>query len=272
MDPYKYNLLGEGFSRFRISELKDILRSNNLKVSGTRQTLISRLEDNNVESPERSADHSRSSKCKITKRDFVLSTPPKETYTRWKCNIDFYPALLNRITAKGLYNHILDHFELPAMLRRRHNKTYGDDGMVYRIKFGGYGTRPERIVHREALKWDTIPMLPYLRKLVEHVTGATFTYCVIQYYPMGRVGIKRHRDKEMLPGTMIAGVSLGQVRTLQMESIHDSLSMYLYSGSLYVLKPPTNDYWMHCIPEDDTTSPRLSLTFRNLPSLREGRS
>jgi alkylated DNA repair dioxygenase AlkB len=112
--------------------------------------------------------------------------------------------------------------------------------------------------------WTEIPILSKLRDIVQKLTSSEYTYCVVQYYPSGKVGINPHKDKEMIPGSTICGLSVGQNRTLRMSRNGKNIDLDLLSGSLYVLYPPTNDYWTHSILKDDSIHPRISLTFRTL--------
>lgn len=258
-----YNLLGDRFSRLRISELKEMLKEHKLPLSGNRLELIGRLLDKGIEPPkvpplEDSFSHEEDIDLRVCTYH--------ETYCRPQLYVDVYPALFSQDTSMRLYKHILAYFELPEKLSRRHTKTYGDDGLIYRVKFGGYGDRPEVIVEREAMKWDTIPYLPYLRDIIQRVTGSIFTYCVIQFYPSGRIGISKHKDKEMTPGSIIVGLSLGETRFLKLESYHfpEPLLITIGPGSVYVLHHPTNQECLHSIPKNDTLHPRISLTFRTL--------
>lgn len=270
-DEYKYNLIGNGFAQLKVIELKELLRQNKLPVSGVRKVLILRLQENGINIPSEETNkffentpQSEKNTSSLLSSELISNTN-KETHVGTNCNIDFYPAFFTEDTSKKLYDHILEYFELPKIVTRRYNKTYGDDGLVYQVKFGGYKGIPEKIVNRIALPWDKIPFLSHLRDLVEKTTNTKYTYCAIQYYHSGKIHIKRHVDREMTPGSIIAGLSLGQCRTLRVESFRgQSMDLRLFSGSLYVLNPPTNDFWMHSIPPDDTNHPRLSLTFRTL--------
>jgi len=124
------------------------------------------------------------------------------------------------------------------------------------------------VVKRYAIAWCKLPILIDIRNHLEQLTGEKYNYCVIQYYPCGKVGIKPHKDKEMILGTTICGLSIGETRFLELSPPkfvnEEKIILPLKSGSLYVLKPPTNSYWIHAILTDDTTKPRISLTFRNV--------
>ena len=122
-------------------------------------------------------------------------------------------------------------------------------------------------------EYQPLPWLPCLMDIklkleqfikTQYDMMVTFNCCVVQRYSSGRVVIKAHRDKEMTEGTMICGISLGQKRTLTMYKYKTPiLSQPLDHGSLYLLLPPTNDFFAHSIPTDDSKQVRISLTFRN---------
>lgn len=170
-----------------------------------------------------------------------------------KIAVDFYPEFLSTKKAEELERYLNQKLEWKK--GRRSNFTFGDKGLVYEVKFS------QKTVQREAIPWD--PELVKIRDLVSKLTSEKFTICVVMRYPTGKVGINPHRDKEMKHGTMIAGVSLGETRTLVVSRGKTSHEWELPTGSLYVLKPPTNDYWSHEIPKDATINARISLTFRN---------
>jgi len=201
---------------------------------------------------------------------------------------EMYPLFLDEETANALYKEIISIPELRDLIDRRPNRrsniTVGDAGKEYTITFGGYGGRPENTIIRRAIPWEEISCgqsLLAIKRMVEWTTNVpegTYTICVVQYYPHGRVGIHPHRDKEMLPGTTsrplgrragICGISLGATRTLEMSPPHflpdePPLRLELGNGSMYVLLPPTNDWWKHSIVKDqDIDIPRISLTFRS---------
>lgn len=172
-----------------------------------------------------------------------------EKYEGEGLNLDFYPQFLD--------NHESLYEEMEALFIHkpniRENKTFGD--VDYTIRFNN------GVVTRKAIPW--IPSLLETKKKLERMTNETYTVCVVQRYPSGRIGIKPHRDKEMVKSTTICGISLGQSRTLTMSRRGTNLHILLQSGSLYVFNPPTNDYWTHSIEVDSSTRPRISLTFRN---------
>lgn len=253
-----YNLNGVGYSRMTVGELKEYLRGHGCKISGCRRELIERLVHLKIPPPEY-----RTERYRIYPGVCIHNTDCDE-YVSSTCNLRLYNNLLGPKMSMGIYQHILDHIVIPPIIKKRFNRTYGDEGLVYTIEFGGYGGKPGKTVERVALPWSDIPHLKKLKRIVERVTNSVYTYCVVQYYPCGKVGIKPHRDKEMTPGSVIAGLSVGQSRTLRMSRRGENLDLEIPSGSLYVFYPPTNDYWSHSILTDESTHPRISLTFRTL--------
>lgn len=190
----------------------------------------------------------------------------KISYERIQLNIDYYPRFLNPVEATNILTQISQAFNLSQNpTHKRTTYIYGQAGLIYNIDFKGIRlTRP-------AIDWKTQPLLLSLRDQITAVTGQCANFCVIQYYPSGKIGIPPHRDKEVTPGTSICGLSLGSSRTLHLDSPtwwkssqpqDKRLSLNLCHGSLYVLNPPTNDCWAHSIDQSDFVGPRLSLTFR----------
>lgn len=187
----------------------------------------------------------------------------KRVYRYERCNIDFYPHFISENGSARLFKYLEDNVLWNRSIApgRRVQQNYGDPGISYTVTF-----RDNTIV-RVCKPW--LPILEKVRDAVTAVTGQPYNYCVVQRYPNGKVGINPHRDKEMDPNTAIAGISLGATRRLIMSPPcynrvdKTSIIMPLNSGSLYVLNPPTNNYWTHCIEKDgDIEDVRISLTFR----------
>jgi alkylated DNA repair dioxygenase AlkB len=155
----------------------------------------------------------------------------------------------------------------PPTLKKRAMQIYGDR-QVYTARFGGYGARPLQVVERPILPWSECPLVEAIRDHVTWRTGQRYNVCIVQRYPSNEVGISSHRDKETT--STIAGVSFGATRELVMTpSYLPSKWGYrerrytLPNGSLYQIRAPTNDRFMHSIPASEVLSGvRISLTFR----------
>lgn len=176
--------------------------------------------------------------------------------------VDVYPQFLLPDLADQLFI-ACDQLEWKSD-QRRLNITFGDPGLVYTVTFGS------NTMHRAAVPWSHMTGLWEIKQLVEAEVGQLFNFCAIMRYPSGQAVIKRHRDKEMVPGSIIAGLSVGVQRTLQFtppnSSPEQSLPLDLPHGSLYVMRPPTNDIWTHEILPSTTDHCRYSLTFRYVPN------
>lgn len=144
---------------------------------------------------------------------------------------------------------------------RRSSMILGDKGLVYTVAYQGKSSMTF------AKDWSIFPDLLIVKEKLEKITGETYNFCAIMSYPNGSIVIKKHRDKEMVSGSQICGISLGCTRRFQLTPIKsntDSIILNLNHGSLYCLLPPTNDHWLHEILPDNTEEARYSLTFRNV--------
>lgn len=148
---------------------------------------------------------------------------------------------------------------------RRTNLTFGTKaGMTYKVSFG-YGANQTETI-RKTLEYDKIPCLSSIVEKVERELEAKFPICAALRYPNGSKGIKRHRDREVPAGSTIAGLSVGESRTLIVSAWGKNptpLRLELTPGSLYVFHPPTNEKAFHCIEEEpERKGSRISFTFR----------
>ena len=138
---------------------------------------------------------------------------------------------------------------------KRSKVIYGDQHKKYVVNFRG------KTVEYPMLPWD--PYLLEIKEYLEQKFEIKLTVCVVSIYPTGTVCIKPHRDKEMVTGTKILGVSIGDVRTLRMSNWGKQHDISLKNGSIYIFNPPTNDYWSHEILPSNSTECRICFTFRN---------
>jgi len=146
----------------------------------------------------------------------------------------------------------------------RQTITYGNPGLTYKLQIG----KTEPLIF-PVRNWEELLFFKILKPHLERVTKKTYNYCAIVYYPDGKADIPVHRDKEMISGTTIAGLSLGTVRTFKVilpsYSNMPPLELKLAHGSLYTMEPPTNDMCVHTVPaEPEITESRFSLTFRDV--------
>lgn len=115
-------------------------------------------------------------------------------------------------------------------------------------------------------------MLPELKGIAGKIAialGFTPNNCLINYYPDGASKMGFHSDQVDIlePGTGIAIVSLGAVRTLRFRNISNKKEQYDYElpeGSLFYMTQEVQRHWQHAIPASDPAPARMSLTFRSI--------
>lgn len=116
-------------------------------------------------------------------------------------------------------------------------------------------------------------LLSRLRAVVEAVAGAQFNSVLLNYYRDGRDSVAMHSDDETELGRepLIASLSLGETRTLvfrhKTNKAIKTWHLPLTSGSLLVMKGPTQRCWQHAVPKMTAPcGPRVNLTFRQVGS------
>lgn len=176
--------------------------------------------------------------------------------------VEVHPEFLSKNEATALYEK-LENTAPWKTKNRRTTLTYGNAGVSYSYKFRN------QEIHRTATPWEEEEKIYSIKERIRKITNNDYNYVVVQRYPNGKFGINPHKDREMKRGTDICGISLGHEERLLMltpppfnKIDRSPLYIPLPPGSLYILKPPTNDYWMHSIVKDDTIEPRISLTYR----------
>ncbi len=91
--------------------------------------------------------------------------------------------------------------------------------------------------------------------------------CLLNYYEDGLSSMGFHSDssEELAPGTGVAIISLGDVRSIVFRSKADRSVEFSYplpSGSLLYMTKQTQEHWLHAIPKAPNAGERISLTFR----------
>jgi alkylated DNA repair dioxygenase AlkB len=119
----------------------------------------------------------------------------------------------------------------------------------------------------EPLPWT--PLLLEIRQAVEAASGAQFNSVLLNLYRDGRDSMGMHSDDEpeLGPDPVIASVSFGEERAfiLRHKASRETHKLALASGSLLVMRGPTQRCWQHGINKSARPmGPRLNLTFRNI--------
>nr|WP_262904666.1 alpha-ketoglutarate-dependent dioxygenase AlkB [Hymenobacter lucidus] len=126
------------------------------------------------------------------------------------------------------------------------------------------------------LSWQPQPWTPALQMLrnqVEAATGTRFNSVLLNLYRTGQDSMGWHADDEPELGDepVIASVSLGATRRFRLKprhtelTPHEPVTLELTSGSLLVMRGPTQRHWLHAVPKTvQLVGPRLNLTFRRI--------
>jgi len=141
------------------------------------------------------------------------------------------------------------------IMTKRKVAWYADAGITY--TYAG--------VKKLGLQWtDT---LLEIKQKVEAITGATYNACLLNLYHEGEEGMGWHRDneKEIIPESSIASVSLGAARKFAFKHTisNERLDIELENGSLLDMKGAIQGHWYHALPKTTRIKQlRINLTFR----------
>ena len=134
---------------------------------------------------------------------------------------------------------------------------YGDPGKSY--TYSGIKMNP--------IKWN-LELLSIKNKIEEQLK-IEFNSLLLNLYEDGDHSVGWHADDEKELGNhiTIASISFGQTRDFQLKHKTDTnlerITLPLENGSLLLMLPPTQKYWLHQIPKRKKVfSPRINLTFR----------
>ena len=164
-------------------------------------------------------------------------------------------ALLHTVLSdpKNIKHSLITKAGQPS--KKRNGAIYGDLN-EYIITYRG------KIIKKPVFPWNS--EFKELRNKITKTTEQNYNTCALQMYNSGSVGIKPHKDKEMNAGSKISSISLGESRVMRFErSGFEPIDIMLDKGDLCIINYPTNNYWLHSIPTDNSTQVRASLIFRN---------
>ena len=114
------------------------------------------------------------------------------------------------------------------------------------------------------------PSLLEIKQDIELKTNETFNSLLINRYQSGNDKVDWHADDEpeLSKNSSIASLTLGQERDFLIRekgTTGDNKKILLEDGSLLLMKPPTQEFWEHCIPKrSGVERTRINLTFRNV--------
>lgn len=133
-------------------------------------------------------------------------------------------------------------------------------------------------VNQKSYSYSNITMHPHpfsaelldIKNKIEEVTGEKFTTCLANLYRTGKDSMGWHADdeKELGQNPVIASLSLGQERMFHFKhkkNPEHRFKINLNSGSLLLMKGPTQHCWLHQVPKTSRPiEPRINLTFRRI--------
>ncbi len=135
---------------------------------------------------------------------------------------------------------------------------YGDPGARY--YYSG--------IHNEPTPWT--PRLLAMKQKCDLLFGDShFNSVLINYYRDGKDSISYHSDNErdLVDNSVIATVSLGSPRMFQLKSKSGTGEVHevkVEHGSLLLMYGLCQKTWLHGIPKEKETGPRISLTYRTV--------
>jgi alkylated DNA repair dioxygenase AlkB len=163
-------------------------------------------------------------------------------------------TLIPNFNSGELFDFIINNCDFDRTMKSRwttsFGKSYDYNGMTYpAIPFPDNFTELLNSIN------DTIGFLP--------------NNCLINLYHDGNSSMGYHSDNTdiLTTGTGVVIISLGSDRILRFKNKLDPniiVDYTLSNGSLFYMNDEVQNDWLHSIPKSDTTSPRLSLTFRNI--------
>ncbi len=113
------------------------------------------------------------------------------------------------------------------------------------------------------------PLLLAIRAKLEAYVAASFNAVLANYYRDGQDHVGWHADDEPELGTqpLIASLSFGAERRFEFKHKHrpDSGHVLLKPGTLLIMRPSFQQYWLHRVPKAGQISTgRINLTFRRV--------
>lgn len=193
--------------------------------------------------------------------------------------VEYHPDFIEATAAEMLRLRLLGELKFDApedsMIRQpftgrrvripRLQAGYGDTGTAYAFSGGGVSARP----------WT--PALEELRERLVKYTGLVSNYVLVNHYRDGADCIGWHADDERDLGAspVVLSLSLGATRDFQFrrrgEAVRETetITLALGSGSLLIMRHPTNANWNHQLPRRGGKHPervgsRLNLTWRQI--------
>ena len=176
----------------------------------------------------------------------------------------YHPSFLNENAASELFNDLLTQtawqHDVVVIFGKR---------ITTKRKTAWYGSKPYVYTYSGTPKvaLPFLESLNHLRNAILRQTGIDFNSCLLNYYADGSESMGWHTDNErsLRSDIPIASVSLGASRKFSFKNkdSKERVDLELKNGSLLMMNPPTQDFWLHSLPKTTRVNePRINLTFR----------
>jgi alkylated DNA repair dioxygenase AlkB len=107
-----------------------------------------------------------------------------------------------------------------------------------------------------------------IASLLSSIYRIKINNCLINLYHDGKSKMGWHSDNTDIleEETCVVILSVGETREIQFKhkTRDDKVSLPLEDGSIFYMNNHIQNEWLHSIPENDSTNPRWSLTFRQI--------
>ena len=200
-----------------------------------------------------------------------LFSPTLQSFPLRDGLLHYFPQWLSPTSAQRYFRHLEKfcawqqstiHIAGREVAIPRLNAWYGEPGAHYR--YSGRDFQP--------LPWTNA--LRGLRaqlhqQLQSYQILASFNSALVNYYRDGNDSVAWHADNEaeLGPNPIIASISLGASRRflLKHRRSGDKVRLELAPGSLLLMMPPLQQYWVHCLPKTKVpVQARINVTFRRV--------
>jgi alkylated DNA repair dioxygenase AlkB len=180
--------------------------------------------------------------------------------------VDYMPGFFNESESTLLFQQLLQSLDWQfdqimmfgkLITTKRKVAWVADEGCSYTYSQ----------VKKEPQAWT--PELLEIKGRLEKLCGGVFNSCLLNLYHTGEEGMGWHSDneKELDPNSPIVSVSLGASRKFSFKHTTDTdkVNVTLQHGSVLLMHPPTQNYWVHSLLTTKVaTPPRINLTFRSI--------
>lgn len=142
------------------------------------------------------------------------------------------------------------------------------------------GIRPYKFTFSTALETEpftSYPVIDNLRDIIYDKLGVSTNFCLVNFYtPDAKLGWHSDSEKDMVEGSTIVSISLGDVRRFRLRHLKtkETTDLYLQHGSLLTMEKKCQQVMEHCIwdinqKERDSIvhNLRINLTFRKMRPL-----